>query len=120
MKRFMDSDGNEHIEEDSYVPLCKNCAYLFSRRQDLVASMAKCGAKENKSHTNLITGEQEFKLPFCTDQRSVPSDSRHGICGTDGKWFVLYIYPAAIYNKSVDEKEVATRSKRLVDLGMPD
>lgn len=116
MKTVPDSTGKETAVPDDFVRTCSQCSHVLGVRGHLNIETARCNANENKFGINLVTGNPEFRIPFCADQRRHDEDGR---CGEFGKWFVFYIYPEHIYKQ--DSKEQTTRSRpgsASIDIGM--
>jgi len=59
---------------------------------------------------DLVTGEKklQFKVILCRDHRA--ESNRPDLCGTEGKWYELYVRPS--YLETVEEQEVVKRSKK--------
>lgn len=100
---------------DNLIPpkFCKNCRHLLTGyNKDY--TQARCNAEQNQDGIDLVSGEILLKN---NSPRNLRDDE--SACGKEGKWFVLYVYPAEQYKQ--DGKEEATRSrvgKASLDIGM--
>ena len=84
---------------------CKDCRYVLGRRGDLdSAKRWGCNAPQNllEGVPDFVIGEKTHlhKYSTCYEARApelTPSSDQG--CGPEGKWFILYVYPAELYNK---------------------
>jgi hypothetical protein len=68
------------------IKLCKDCRWSSSS-STREAERWRCFAPPNKEEIpNLVTGEDKYTLPFCTEQRTTLSTARW-MCGKEGTWF---------------------------------
>jgi len=79
------------ISAISEQKFCKDCANLIGKRDHIEKwEDWKCGAEQNKSGVNLVSGATVYKITLCDSQRK---DDIAGTCGPNGKWFIEYQRP---------------------------
>lgn len=77
---------------------CKHCEDPFAYDSGHI----RCQAPANFSSFNLVTGEKQYKLPFCIVARK-----REEGCGLEAKWFEI---------KEVVVSTVKTKQEKIIDI----
>jgi hypothetical protein len=62
---------------------CKNCKWAKKDWLSL-SQFTKCISPQNPKVIDKVTGEEKFKVKFCSSHREFNSSE---LCGPDGKWF---------------------------------
>lgn len=88
---------------------CKDCKHLLGNRNYTENWQNwKCGKTKEQTGVNPVNGEPIIKAFFCTAMREVEAD-----CGSEGKWFEVYIPPSFLNPESEPSKLKALHKGKL-------
>lgn len=110
----------DSIDKSKICNLCCHCRYTPDIRKSPIDCYV-CEYPENITGINLVTGNNDYKLELCKDQRENYSGGA-GICGKEGRWYkqagAAQILRSTIPVKPSIKSSVKVGTNLLEELGM--